>query len=87
MNNLNSLELVVQPFPDGSFIVFWFQWLEIEPGVFHPVDSKTAAPDLSKLQELLATLSSDPKILVAPGENVQWQVIKTRKETLDAPTS
>jgi hypothetical protein len=82
MNNLNSLELIIQPFPDGSFVILWWQWLEIEPGVFHPVDSRTAAPNLETLQDLLTKLSGDPAILVCPGVEVQWQVIqKSSKPT------
>jgi hypothetical protein len=82
MNNMNSLELVIQPFPDGSFVILWQQWLEVEPGVFHPVDSRTAAPNLGTLQNLLAKLSGDPAILKCPGAEVQWQVIqKSPKQT------
>jgi hypothetical protein len=81
MNAINSLELFVQPFPDGSFVVYWWQWLEVEPGVFHPVDSRTAATSLDKLKNILADISMDQKILLAPGANVQWQVIRTKEVT------
>lgn len=79
MNTVNSLELVVQPFPDGSFMLYYWNWEEISPGLFEPKDTRIACESRDKLIATFAKLTAGPGLIKCPGEAARWYAERARQ--------
>lgn len=76
MNAINSIELVVQPFPDGSFMLYYWSWNEIRPGLFEPKDTRAACESVEKLITVFEKLTESAGFTKCPGENAKWYAEK-----------
>jgi hypothetical protein len=77
VNTNHSVELIIQPFPDQSFIVYWTTWKEVSAGLYEPVEERTAAANLGVLKTILDRFVTNPGLLSnVPGPHVMWRCTK-----------
>ena len=76
MNAMHSFELAVQPFKDGSYLIFWSRWLQREDGTWVIAQTKTAATSHGQLGDVLENIVAGDQALTtnAPGEKGEWFV-------------
>jgi len=94
MATQHSLNLTVEPYSDGSYLLEWDTWTRIEEhlpsgdrvlaigdGLFRARHQKTAVPDFVALRKVINSIMSETELQSAPGHSAPVLGCSQRKES------